>query len=324
MLLKVRGERDINQLDIEREVENQTAGRVERLNIQAQQENKATQNLLARIGVEGAKDASQTKSAITKANIDQASALSQSKSQRLSLKNEGQQDNARFQTQKQQRALQGAKETAQTQTQHRYLNSQKQAVRLENKLQNKQLAKNLADMRRSLDKAAIDAGFRNRNLEIQSTSARNRNAIQQAAMKNAANIAREGYDISKSEFKNQMANNKANYKASLAENKETLKSFRTSMKLNKTQMKLDKYGADVAAKSRVLAKPTRPTALPKPYALPKTVFQDPRKPQKPPKPIKGVAGPSAMPQAIASGLATIAGINFSGLTPTAPTTNTPS
>lgn len=312
--------RNKKQLDIDRkQVENQTNKQIDRLGIESQKENSATENALSRLSVEGSQDSLRTQSAIDKANIDKASALSRSEFQRKSITNEGRQDTARFNTEKRQRALQGNKQSALTQTQNRYLQSQKTSVRLENKIQNKTLSKNLGDMRRSLNKAAMDAGFRNRGLQLDNVNARNRNRIQQTALKNSANIAREGYDISKSEFKNQMSNNKANFKAELAQNKETLKSFKTSMNLNKTQMRLDKYGADIAAKSRVLAKPTRPTSLPKPYALPKTVFQDPRKPQKPPTPVKGAAPPSAIPQAIASGLGTIASAAMSYRAPTAPT-----
>ena len=55
----------------------------------------------------------------------------------------------------------------------------------------------------------------------------------------------------------------------------------------KQKIDLDEYAANLAAHSKVMAKPKYPPALPVPLEIPTTSFPAPTKPQTPPKPIKG-------------------------------------
>lgn len=59
------------------------------------------------------------------------------------------------------------------------------------------------------------------------------------------------------------------------------------------KIEADKYGADIKAEADRMLLPERLPELPRPLAIPRAQFQDPRKPKKGPKPIKGVAAPSS-------------------------------
>lgn len=73
---------------------------------------------------------------------------------------------------------------------------------------------------------------------------------------------------------------------------ESLLSARKNTDAQMRKISADKYGADIRAEAQRMLMPERLPELPRPLAIPRAVFQDPRKPKKAPKPIKGAAAPS--------------------------------
>lgn len=73
---------------------------------------------------------------------------------------------------------------------------------------------------------------------------------------------------------------------------ESLLSAKKNNAASMRKIAADKYGADIRAEANRMLMPERLPELPRPLAIPRAVFQDPRKPKKAPKPIKGAAAPS--------------------------------
>ena len=73
---------------------------------------------------------------------------------------------------------------------------------------------------------------------------------------------------------------------------ESLVSAEKQYNVNLRKIATDKYGADIGAEANRMIRPELAPALPKPIALPRSIFQEPQKPRKPPKPIRGVASGS--------------------------------
>lgn len=94
---------------------------------------------------------------------------------------------------------------------------------------------------------------------------------------------------------------------------ESLTSAKKSTGVQMRKIAADKYGADLRAEAARMLLPERLPELPKPLAMPRAVFQDPRKPRKSPKPIKGIAAPSTSSgwAGIASGALSAAASNVS-------------
>ena len=74
---------------------------------------------------------------------------------------------------------------------------------------------------------------------------------------------------------------------------ESLLSAKKNTAASMRKIAADKYGADIKAEANRMLMPERLPELPRPLAIPRAVFQNPRKPKKAPKPIKGVATPSS-------------------------------
>lgn len=69
---------------------------------------------------------------------------------------------------------------------------------------------------------------------------------------------------------------------------ESLVSATKDSQINRKQIGLDKYGADLAAQARRMLTPIKGPAPSAPLKMPRATILDPLKPKKPPKPMKGV------------------------------------
>ena len=96
-----------------------------------------------------------------------------------------------------------------------------------------------------------------------------------------------------------------------AELEEATISAENAYESSTAKIQIDKYKADVAAQDALAPKPTLPPQAPRPLAIPKTEFQNPREPVTPPLPQKGVAPPQPNPlrQAIRDGLTIHSALN---------------
>ena len=63
---------------------------------------------------------------------------------------------------------------------------------------------------------------------------------------------------------------------------------------DKNKIKMDEFAANLAAQGRILPRPKKPVALPKPLATPKTILPMPQRPFKAPKPVKGALGKTSI------------------------------
>jgi hypothetical protein len=92
---------------------------------------------------------------------------------------------------------------------------------------------------------------------------------------------------------------------------ESLLSAEKQNKINMKKIATDKYGADLAAEANRMIRPERLPSLPKPFAMPRTVFQKPQKPRKPPRPIASARTSAGVMSGISSGIGAMAGIDWS-------------
>ena len=79
------------------------------------------------------------------------------------------------------------------------------------------------------------------------------------------------------------------YNQNLRELKASMDSARANLGATKMKINLDKQVADMRANSNRMLEPSLGPEIPKPPALPPSIFLEPLKPMRPPKPIKGAA-----------------------------------
>jgi len=124
-----------------------------------------------------------------------------------------------------------------------------------------------------------------------STYSKNRqdkqNLNQKSQIEAALDATKSEVKLAKQSLTNRMGYGKEEWKLNKDKFKANKSSAQKAYQAAKNKIRLDRYGADLAAKANVMQKPSRPPALPKPRRIPKTRFLAPMRPQKPPKPIKG-------------------------------------
>lgn len=130
---------------------------------------------------------------------------------------------------------------------------------------------------RKLQEAVIETAFENQDLFVEMMQAE---GMQQARGVSGRSAAKNVQSVLAEAGRSQ---------AILAE---SLLSAQKNTNAQLRKIAADKYGADIRAEAQRMLMPERLPELPRPLAIPRAVFQDPRKPGKPPKPIEGVAMPS--------------------------------
>ena len=110
----------------------------------------------------------------------------------------------------------------------------------------------------------------------------------------ALDATRSEVKLAKQDIKNRMGFTQEEWKLNKDKFRASNTSAQKAYQAAKNKIRLDRYGADLAAKANVMQKPIRPPSLPKPRTIPTTKFLEPMKPQKPPKPIKGALGKTSI------------------------------
>lgn len=131
---------------------------------------------------------------------------------------------------------------------------------------------------RKLQEAIIETAFENQDLFVEAMQAE---GLQQARGISGRSAAKNVQSVLAEAGRSQQI---------LAE---SLLSARKNTAASMRKIAADKYGADIKAEANRMLMPERLPELPRPLAIPRAVFQDPRKPKKAPKPIKGTAAPSS-------------------------------
>ena len=120
------------------------------------------------------------------------------------------------------------------------------------------------------------------------------NANQKSQLEAALDATRSEVNLAKQNINNRMGLNKETWKLNKDKFQANKASANKAYKAAQNKIRLDQYGANLAAKANVMQKPTLPPALPVPREIPKTNFLEPMRPQKPPKPIKGALGKTSI------------------------------
>ena len=109
------------------------------------------------------------------------------------------------------------------------------------------------------------------------------------ANKAAFNIAKKEFGLDVGKIKNTLKHQQASSRLKLKMENQKFKSAKKSVALNKQQIDMDKFEADMRADAQRMSKPVKAPPIPRPYKIPYTIYQAPRPPMKGPKPVKNVA-----------------------------------
>lgn len=165
----------------------------------------------------------------------------------------------------------------------------------------------------NLDAQLSQYGFDIKRSRNQQLAARQNFRASQNGINAALKSARQDYNLTRSEAKADMKRANMEQKIQQKETQQSLKSAAKALKSSVRKIGLDQYSANLTAASNRMVKPIPAPNPPKPMTYPRTVYQDPRKAPTPPPPIKGVAQGGQMMSAVGSGLSSLAGINWSGI-----------
>ena len=99
----------------------------------------------------------------------------------------------------------------------------------------------------------------------------------------------------------------------LRELKASMDSARTNLKSSRLKINLDRQVADMRANANRMLEPTIGPEIPKPPALPPTIFLEPLQPVKPPKPIKYAAQTQSAMTTFANAMGTLSGAPWGAL-----------
>lgn len=108
------------------------------------------------------------------------------------------------------------------------------------------------------------------------------------ANKAAFDIAKKEFGLDVGKIKNSLMHQKRSSRLKVQMENQKYKSAKKSVDLNKQQINLDKFEADMRADAQRMTKPVKAPPIPKPYKIPYTIYQAPRPPMKGPKPVKNV------------------------------------
>ena len=103
------------------------------------------------------------------------------------------------------------------------------------------------------------------------------------------------------------------YNQNLRELKASMDSARANLGATKMKINLDKQVADMRANANRMLEPSIGPEIPKPPALPPSIFLEPLKPMRPPKPIKNAAKTQSAMTSFANALGSLSGVNWNGL-----------
>ena len=178
---------------------------------------------------------------------------------------------------------------ANKQTDLRKNSEQKQQLRAQ-----KEYAKSDMGRRQEMLKKAMEFSLSSiTNEQKQLTqNVRNQRAVKGDAIranKAAYKLAKKEFGLDTNKIKNTLKHQKASSKLQLKMENKKFQSAKKSVNLNKQQIDLDKYEANMRADANRMTKPVKAPPIPKPYKIPYTIYQAPRPPMKGPKPIKNVA-----------------------------------
>ena len=103
------------------------------------------------------------------------------------------------------------------------------------------------------------------------------------------------------------------YNQNLRELKASMDSARANLGATKMKINLDKQVADMRANANRMLEPSIGPEIPKPPALPPSIFLEPLKPMRPPKPIKNAAKTQSAMTSFANALGSLSGVDWKGL-----------
>ena len=103
------------------------------------------------------------------------------------------------------------------------------------------------------------------------------------------------------------------YNQNLRELKASMDSARANLGATKMKINLDKQVADMRANANRMLEPSIGPEIPKPPALPPSIFLEPLKPMRPPKPIKNAAKTQSAMTSFANALGSLSGVDWNGL-----------
>jgi hypothetical protein len=103
------------------------------------------------------------------------------------------------------------------------------------------------------------------------------------------------------------------YNQNLRELKASMDSARANLGATKMKINLDKQVADMRANADRMLEPSIGPEIPKPPALPPSIFLEPLKPIKPPKPVKNAAKTQSAMTSFANALGSLDGVDWKGL-----------
>lgn len=103
------------------------------------------------------------------------------------------------------------------------------------------------------------------------------------------------------------------YNQNLRELKASMDSARANLGATKMKINLDKQVADMRANANRMLEPSIGPEIPKPPALPPSIFLEPLKPIKPPKPVKNAAKTQSAMTSFANALGSLDGVDWKGL-----------
>ena len=103
------------------------------------------------------------------------------------------------------------------------------------------------------------------------------------------------------------------YNQNLRELKASMDSARANLGATKMKINLDKQVADMRANANRMLEPSIGPEIPKPPALPPSIFLEPLKPMRPPKPVKNAARTQSAMTSFANALGSLSGVNWKGL-----------
>ena len=103
------------------------------------------------------------------------------------------------------------------------------------------------------------------------------------------------------------------YNQNLRELKASMDSARANLGATKMKINLDKQVADMRANANRMLEPSIGPEIPKPPALPPSIFLEPLKPMRPPKPVKNAARTQSAMTSFANALGSLSGVDWNGL-----------